>query len=291
MTAIRKRLCIIGERGSVSQMLQARLAKDTRFEVTVLSTDTATSSPSTSEILCADLVVLCTLEFSSPQIVAVLSPGIRVLDVSPAFRTHADWVYGLPELPGAHGRIQAAARVANPGCFATSAVLALEPLVRAGLVAPGAQIYLDAVGGYTTGGQAMVEKAVAGNLAAESAYSLTREHRHTPEIQHFCGLTGPLWFSPKIANVPRGIRMQVPLPGLTREQVLRTYRTAYAGTSIVVEDECPSKIPVDDWAGRSGACLRVFEQPSGCLAVCVLDNMEKGAVGGAFENIALMLRS
>jgi N-acetyl-gamma-glutamylphosphate reductase len=96
-------------------------------------------------------------------------------------------------------------------------------------------------------------------------------------------------FSPKIARVARGIRMQVPLFGVGRETALKVYQDAYAGTKVQVDESLPSRIPVDEWAFREGACLRVFDQPSGCLVVCTLDNLGKGAVDSAFDNVVLML--
>jgi N-acetyl-gamma-glutamyl-phosphate reductase len=135
----------------------------------------------------------------------------------------------------------------------------------------------------------MVQREAAGELAAEAVFSLDREHRHIPEIKRHAGLRGPVVFNPKIARAPRGIRMQVPLFGLARDTALGVLRDAYAGTSIVVDPGCPSRIPVDEWAHRQGACLRVFEQPEGCLVVCTLDNLGKGAVDSAADNIALML--
>jgi N-acetyl-gamma-glutamylphosphate reductase/murein DD-endopeptidase MepM/ murein hydrolase activator NlpD len=285
----RKRVCIVGERGVVSQELRVRLEEDGRYDVSVISTDSVLTGELGSDVLEADLVALCTLEFSSPQVFAKLPADKRVLDVSPAFRTDAGWVYGLSELPDGRERVSKASRVANPGCFATSAILILAPAVRAGLLAPDAPVYLDGAGGYTTGGVHMIEKAANGDLATEAAYSLTKEHRHVAEIKHCTGLTGPVLFTPKIAEVPRGIRMQVALFGVTREQALRLYRAAYDGTEVLVEDGGPSRITVDDWANRRGACLRIYEQQDSCLIVCTLDNLGKGAVDSAFHNIALML--
>lgn len=285
----RKTVCIVGERGFVSRAVQERLAAADKYEVSVVSTDSVLTGDSKHVTDGAELLVLCTQEFSSPQVVAKLSPAARVLDVSPAFRTAEGWVYGLPELAGARERIAAARRVANPGCFATSAILLLEPLVRTGLLEPGAAVYLDGAGGFTTGGSAMVEKETAGQLAGEAVFSLTREHRHVAEIKLAAVLTGPLMFSPKIARVPRGIRMQVPLFGVAASAARQTYQDAYAGTAIKLEEPGPSRVAVDDWAGREGACIRVYEQPEGCLVVCTLDNMGKGAVDSVFDNISLML--
>lgn len=179
--------------------------------------------------------------------------------------------------------------MANPGCFATAAILALEPLTRAGLLDQATALYLDAVGGYSTGGTAMESKILAGELPAETVYALAREHRHVPEIRQFTGMRGPLWFTPKVASFKRGIRMQVPLVGVDRAAVIEAYQAAYAGTEIVVDEAIPSKLSAAEWANRPGACLRVLPRPDGCIVVCVLDNLGKGAADSAFDNLALML--
>lgn len=283
------RVGMAGERGLVSRALQQRLAGRADVELVVVATDEAKTEKGAALLAATDLVMLAVQDFASPDILALLPESARVLDVSPAFRTDPAWVYGLPELPGQAARIAAARRVANPGCFATSAILALAPLVATGLVTPSQALYLDAVGGYSTGGAAMESKAVAGDLPAETVYSLAREHRHVAEIRQFAGLTGPVWFMPKIANFKRGIRMQVPLMNVERDAVLAAWRDAYAGAGIWIDGSVPSKLAADEWAHLAGACLRALPQPQGCLLVCSLDNLGKGAVDSAYDNLCLML--
>lgn len=286
-----RRVCIVGERGHVSQELQRALAEKKQLTTAVVSTDSVLQADELpADIARADLVVLCTQDFVSPAVFQKLPASTRVLDVSPAFRTDPAWVYGLAELPGAPDRIAQARLVANPGCFATSAILLLEPLVRNGLLSRDAQLYLDGVGGYSTGGAALTAKVESGELPAESVFGLTREHRHIPEIRHVIGLTGPLFFSPKIVHAARGIRMQIPLFGVERWPATDAYIKAYAGTGIQVDTEGPSKIPADEWAYQDGACIRVYPQSTGVLVVCTMDNLGKGAVDSALSNIALMLR-
>lgn len=286
-----RRICIVvGERGQVSQALQRLLAERTSYSVVVVATDTvlnATDLPAC--VSDAELVVLCTQDFLSPDVYRSLPKHVRVLDVSPAFRTDPDWVYGLAELPGAPQRIAAARRVANPGCFATSAILLLDPLVRAGLVPRDTQLYLDGVGGFTAGGTALVAKAEAGELAPETVFGLSREHRHVPEIRHVVGLEGPVLFSPKIALAPRGIRMQIPLFDVDASAALSAYGQTYQGTAVQVDTAAPGRIPFDEWANQPGACIRVYPEAAGCTVVCTMDNLGKGAVDSAFDNILLML--
>lgn len=284
-----QRIVIAGERGVVSQRLQARLGQHPNFQVTVVSTAQAGTPAGLALLNAADVCVLAVQDFASPVILGLLDPGTRVLDISPAFRTHPQWVYGLPELPGQAQRIAQAHRVANPGCFATAAILAVAPLVSAQLLDRGAPLYLDGVGGYSTGGVRMEAQAEAGTLSPESVYSLTKPHRHLEEIRQFTGLEGPIWFTPKIAAFRQGIRLQLPVPA-ERDVVFNALEAAYAGTAVQVDAATPSHLPANEWAGRPGACLRVFPAAGGCLVVATLDNLGKGAVDSAQDNLQLMLR-
>lgn len=286
--------CLIGERGLVSQALRKKLEAEDHT-VSVLSTDTAVSDKQLArreEIARADVVILATQDFTSDKVVDNLGDAPRILDISPAFRLHPDWVYGLPELPGQIPCIQEAQRVANPGCMATAALLLLMPLTRgvAPVLQPGTPLYLDVVTGYTAGGQKWVDRAKDNSLRAETVVSLDEEHRHVLEIKNFSGLTGPLWLTPKIAAFPTGMRMQIPLFGVAREEALDCLEKAYRShPKIVVAQDAYSRIPGDEWAGFGGAHISVSPQKDGCIAICLMDNLGKGAIHSASDNLMLML--
>src|SRR5215472_5931492 len=145
----------------------------------------------------ADLVFLALPHEESAALSAALPAGTPVVDLSASFRLadpqawsvyyrtpHAgQWCYGLPELPGARERIAAARRVAAPGCYATAAILALAPLVAAGLADPR-DIVIVAASGTSGAGRspsaALLATEVIGSM---SAYQVGGTHRHTPEIE------------------------------------------------------------------------------------------------------------
>lgn len=283
------RVVIVGERGLISRVLAQRLEAMADVVACVIPTAHASTEEGIELMSSADLVVLAVQDFASPDIVAQLPDHIRILDVSPAFRTSPGWVYGLPELPGQRERIASAHRVANPGCFATAAILALAPLTQAGLLASTTALYLDGVGGYSAGGSKMESKALAGDLPAESVYGLAAEHRHIAEIKQLANLAGPVWFTPKIANFKQGLRLQIPLVGLDRAAVLEAWSAAYANSAIKVDTTVPTRLSANEWARKPGACLRAIPQEGGCLAVCSMDNLGKGAVDSALDNLRLML--
>jgi N-acetyl-gamma-glutamyl-phosphate reductase len=145
----------------------------------------------------ADLVFLALPHEESAAVGAALPAGTPVVDLSASFRLadprawsayyrtpHAgQWCYGLPELPGARERIATARRVAAPGCYATAAILALAPLVAAGLAGPR-DIVIVAASGTSGAGRspsaALLATEVIGSM---SAYQVGGTHRHTPEIE------------------------------------------------------------------------------------------------------------
>ena len=145
----------------------------------------------------ADLVFLALPHEESAAVSAALPAGIPVVDLSASFRLadsrawsvyyrtpHAgQWCYGLPELPGVREQIAAARRVAAPGCYATAAILALAPLVAAGLADPQ-DIVIVAASGTSGAGRspsaALLATEVIGSM---SAYQAGGTHRHTPEIE------------------------------------------------------------------------------------------------------------
>ena len=145
----------------------------------------------------ADLVFLALPHEESAAVSAALPAETPVVDLSASFRLadpqawsvyyrtpHAgQWCYGLPELPGARERIAAARRVAAPGCYATAAILALAPLVAAGLAEPR-DIVIVAASGTSGAGRspsaALLATEVIGSM---SAYQVGGTHRHTPEIE------------------------------------------------------------------------------------------------------------
>ena len=171
----------------------------------------------------ADLVFLALQHEESAAIAARLPDGAAVIDLSASFRLadpadwaafyagpHAGrWVYGLPELPGARDRIRAARQVAAPGCHATAVILALAPLLAAGLADP-ADIVAVAASGTSGAGRSPRPGLLATEvMGAVSAYQVGGVHRHTPEIEQALGeATGTrptVSFTPLLAPMPRGI--------------------------------------------------------------------------------------
>lgn len=232
-----------------------------------------------------DLAILC--GGRSEEVVARLDPHgrhLRLLDVSPTYRWQQDWVYGWRDGGASRETVRQAFRVANPGCVATAATLALRPV--SGLLSAG-PLYIDAVGGASMAGSKPGQKA--------RVSALDGPHPHIREIETTCALDRrgvQVWLHPKIeTSYERGILAAVPLVGLGADQVLDAWQKAYAGDSTLVIDTAFSGRSISGamWAGKPGAWMTAIPERGGCLAIVCLDNLLKGAAETALRNAADML--
>ena len=204
----------------------------------------------------------------------------------------AEAVYGLPELHRAD--LKGARLVATPGCYVTAASLALAPLVRAGIV-ERAGIVVDAASGVSGAGRAAKNTTHFCTVDEDvTAYGLL-DHRHTPEIEQ--NLDGAqVLFTPHLVPMNRGILATCyarPAAGTapTTASLLAEMSAAYAGEPfVVVRPESPSTKAT---LGTNAAHLTVrYDERTGwVLAIAAIDNLTKGASGGALQsmNVALGL--
>lgn len=203
----------------------------------------------------------------------------------------ADAVYGLPELH--RDALQGASLIATPGCYVTTATLALRPLVEAGLVETSGVI-VDAASGVTGAGRksdyAYSFTTVDENMAAYGLLS----HRHTPEMEQEIG--AQLLFTPHLVPMNRGILATCyakPAAGanVSTDSLLALLRERWADEPfMVVTDGSPStKATLGSNAVHVTA--RYDTRTNTVLAIAALDNLAKGASGGAVQaaNVALGL--
>lgn len=279
-----KQIWVVG-RGLVAQMMSKELFAwaEGRWTVALVNRPELIISIGTR----CELVVLCGVD--STDMIGKIDPSVPVLDMSPTFRGHVDWVYGMLDVHMSRTRGWSKLRVANPGCMATAAILMLEPLVELCMIDIRAAYYLDTVVGYSAGGIKMIEKYEDVDPPSEQVSSLANVHPHVPEIKYATGITGDVVLTPKVGNFYSGIRMQVLIPNAKREELLDAYEYIYNRTGICVDRSVPNKIAGDDWASKKGARINVFQHGSSCLVVCVMDNLRLGAVDNAVANINWML--
>lgn len=208
------------------------------------------------------------------------------------------WTYGLPELPKARDQISASSRVANPGCFPTAAILALAPVLQAGLV-HGGDVVIVAATGTSGAGRAPRDHLMASEIMGSlSAYRAGGTHQHTPEIEQALSQaaqsTVRVSFTPVLAPVTRGCLVTCTAPladSATTEGLRRCLIEAYHGEPFVQVTE------EDTWP-RTSACLgsnMTYVQAAAdlhagrAIVVAALDNLVKGAAGQAVQNANIMV--
>jgi N-acetyl-gamma-glutamyl-phosphate reductase len=263
----------------------------------------------------AELLFLATPHEASRALVPeALAHGLRVIDLSGAWRLKEEQhraiynfqdsdavtaaqltekaVYGLPELNG--DRVANAALVANPGCYATSVILALAPLLKAGAVDRTRGIVSDSKSGVSGAGKEPTAKthfvSVADNLSAYSVFT----HRHVGEMVEQLALGAQeLIFTPHLLPIPRGILSTIYLH-LNREmtplEVESCFRNFYSGKRWVRVFQTP-KLPQVQFSLQTNYCDLGFclaEDGRRLVLISCIDNLLKGAAGQAVQNMNLM---
>jgi len=249
-------------------------------------------------------------EQSREWVPEALKRGIRIIDLSGAWRLVEDAnraiyafeddgteqaaaiqkqaVYGMPELH--RQQIKGAQLVANPGCYATSVILALRPLVAAGVVDLEHGIVADSKSGVSGAGKAPTAKthyiAAADNLSAYGTFT----HRHTGELLEQIGLSADqIVFSPHLLPIPRGILSSIYLrfkERQSREQIARIYSEFFAGSPLVrLYDKSLPQIQYVAHTNYADIGFQLAPDGQRAIIVSCLDNLLKGASGQAVQNL------
>src|SRR5271166_1425704 len=253
-------------------------------------------------------------EASRSLVPEAIAQGLRVIDLSGAWRLKhqqhrnvysfqdadaltaaqltAMAVYGLPELNG--DRIAAAQLVANPGCYATSVILALAPLLQAGLIDRERGIISDSKSGVSGAGKAPTSRthfvSVADNFSAYAVFN----HRHLGEMVEQLGLSNTeLTFTPHLLPIPRGILSTIYVhlnQAMMPAQIESCLRDFYAGKHWVRVFATP-KLPELYFSLHTNYCDLGFclaEDSRRLVLVSCVYNLLKGAAGQAVQNMNVM---
>ncbi|MCR8675280.1 N-acetyl-gamma-glutamyl-phosphate reductase [Micrococcus sp. HG099] len=210
------------------------------------------------------------------------------------------WPYGLPELPGQRERLAGTRRIAVPGCYPTTSILALAPGFAAGLLEPQDVVIVAASG--TSGAGKAAKPHLLGSevMGGMSPYGVGGRHRHTPEIEQglsqAAGERVQISFTPTLAPMARGILATATArlrPGADPVAVRGAWERAYADEHFV------HLLPEGQWPATKSVLgsnhvqmqLAVDERAGRVIVTAALDNLTKGTAGGAVQsmNIALGL--
>lgn len=202
--------------------------------------------------------------------------------------------YGLPELN--RDDIRNADLVANPGCYPTSAILALAPLLKNRMVDPGS-IIVDAKSGVTGAGAKPKETTHFPNLFGNFyAYGLGR-HRHTPEIEQILSGLGEqevqVQFTPHLLPIDRGIlstTYSVPTGSVSKELVRETFLGFYEKEYFVRVLDTPPSVKNVRGSNFCDLYATYDERTNRIITISAIDNLVKGAAGQAVQNMNLMFR-
>jgi N-acetyl-gamma-glutamyl-phosphate reductase len=276
--------------------------------------DLVTFSPDPQRMAALELdtVFLCTPDQVSNDLApGILSRGIRVIDLSAAYRLrdsaaypnsygfdHAapellpEAVYGLPEWKGE--AVAAAKLIANPGCYPTSVLLALLPLIQAGFIETESDIFCDSKSGVTGAGRSAKQATLFAEVANNFRPYSPIVHRHAPEMcQEMDWSPDRLIFIPHLLPTNRGIlstiyiRFRQPAGS---EEIDEVYRRRYSkcpfvrilGGSLLPELRAVNHTNFCDIAWRSAG------DGSRAVIFSAIDNLVKGASGQAVQNFNLM---
>lgn len=239
--------------------------------------------------------------------------GKKVIDLSADFRirdvaVYEKWyqphssaqylqeaVYGLPELY--RSAIAAGSLIANPGCYPTSIVLGLAPLLQAGAIVPETIIADSKSGTSGAGRSAQVASLYCEVADGFRAYKVGGTHRHTPEIEQeisrLCGREIQITFTPHLLPLSRGILSTVYAqlqPGFSAATIQRLYEEMYAQEPFV--RVLPSgSLPATQYVRGSNFCDIAFtldERTGRIVILSAIDNIVKGAAGQAVQNMNIM---
>ena len=302
---MKPKVYIDGKEGTTGLQIYDRLAAREDIELLLISEDKRKDPAERKHFLnAADLVFLCLPDAAAVEAVSLIENGqTRVIDCSTAHRTAEGWVYGFPELSGQREAIRTAARVANPGCYATGFLSLVRPLVEKGALSPKARLACHALSGYTGAGKKAIAQYTGPNrereLESPRHYAVTLSHKHLPEMAAVAGLERPPLFTPMICDYPQGMVVTVPLwaeelEGAQSIESLRAlYADYYAGSPVVTlrPADAPSCgfIGANNLAGTDGLQIFVNGNRRQLMLSARLDNLGKGASGAAVQNMKLML--
>lgn len=306
------KIYIDGQEGTTALSIRGLLADREDIELLLLPESERKNEASRRAMLAeCDIAILCLPDDAAIQAAEwALELDARVIDASTAHRVDDEWVYGLPELATeTRNAIAGANLVANPGCYPTSVILALKPLIDESLLSSNHPIMIHALSGYSGGGRKLIERwqdsdSDLASLPYSAPYAVSRRHKHIAEMMQYSGLTTEPVFLPRVGAFMQGMRVEMPLHGnMMPDGVDEIAETIHAVLEDRYQDEPFVQVNAildgepDEHRFDPRICnstnrveLTVCAHPSGhVLLVGILDNLGKGAGAAAVQSMNLML--
>jgi N-acetyl-gamma-glutamyl-phosphate reductase len=306
---MKPKIFIDGEHGTTGLQIRTLLADRRDLDIISVPTERRKEKAARAEYLnAADIAILCLPDDAARESVSLIeNDTTRVIDASTAHRVANGWEYGFAEIDKDQpGKIAAAKRVANPGCWPQGPIASLRPLVAAGLLPADYPVTVNGITGYSGGGRTMIEDYEAkGESASEFLpYGLTLQHKHVPEIKAYAGLSRDPIMQPAVGNFAQGMVTVVPLQlgtldyvptGAQLHAAIADHFAAIEGGVVEVAPyEQLERVPDIDpehYNGTNRMKVHVFanDDRAQALLIAVYDNLGKGASGAAVQNLNLML--
>ncbi|MBJ7539589.1 N-acetyl-gamma-glutamyl-phosphate reductase [Marinomonas transparens] len=300
-----KKVFIDGESGTTGLQVRERLINHPNIEI--ISIDPAKKRDEAEKrrlMKEADVTVLCLPDDAAKESVKLAKEeGCRILDASSVHRVAEGWSYGLAELDVTQrDKIANAQFVSNPGCYPTGVILLLKPLIEAGLLPANGDYAINAISGYSGGGNALIDRyEKEPNAPIFGVYGLNFAHKHLPELEKWSGMAKKPIFIPSVGNFRQGMLTFVPVElgeGVSAQQLHAKLAEVYGKEAfisvndynVIADDAAPFLTPHDiDNSNRVE--LSVFGSADGqsCLLAAKFDNLGKGASGAAVQNLNIML--
>lgn len=299
---------IDGEAGTTGLQIRQRLQG--RKDITLVSIDPERRKDSSARkdmLNAADVAILCLPDDSAREAVSLVEKDskTRLIDASTAFRTDADWAYGMPEISRDQARrIAKASRVSNPGCYPQGLIALTAPLIATGLLPAAYPVTYNAISGYTGGGRKMIEdyEAQGSKASPYMPYGLTFNHKHLPEMRLYSGLSRDPHFQPAVGNYAQGMLAAIPLfadllpAEATASKIHDCLASHFGGRAFIhvaplQEIERSPELSPEALNGTNRMRLHVFanEKRGQMLLMAIYDNLGKGASGAAVQNLNLMI--
>jgi N-acetyl-gamma-glutamyl-phosphate reductase len=297
-----------GQEGTTGLRIHEYLAARSDIEVLRIDPDKRKDSAERARLLnAADVAFLCLPDVAAREAAAlVTNPNTCLIDASTAHRTLDSWAFGMPELSvDQRARLRSSKRISNPGCHATGFILAVRPLIDAGVLPANAALSATSITGYSGGGKKMIEQysvpaADAPKLQSPRPYGLSLGHKHIPEMMTRTGLTTKPIFMPVVGPFYKGLSVSIPLhrSQLAKgsfEALHQTLTKRYSGEAfmrVLPLGASGDAALLDDGAWDAQACndtnrvdIALFLDSSGdqALLMARLDNLGKGASGAAVQ--------